>query len=213
MNIPLNLLVGPVVFGLFLLLFLYLHIKASNKKHQADLEMIRNNTLIINQWIRQMQPQNLEQYTMKKSPDYLEVLESIDLKELNVLEFGVGEGALSKMIWDQNPRSWLGYEIDNRYGLVPTNNHQLMVGDFTQANFDWLCTHWCFISNPPYSKLQFIEDNILSKVYDAIIMIPQSKRDKYVLMGFRTVATLEGSDFIPASEGKHLVMRRGFFNA
>lgn len=213
MNIPLNLLIGPVVLCLFLLLFLYFYVRASNKQNKAELDTIRNNTLIINQWIRQVQPQDLEQYTMKHSRQYQDCLESINLKELNVLEFGVGEGALSKMIWDQNPRSWLGYEIDNRYGLVPSNNHQLIIGDFTQANFNFLCTHWCFISNPPYSKLQFIEDNILTKVYDAIIMVPQSKRDKYVLLGFTTVATLEGEDFVPASEGKHLVMRRGFFNA
>lgn len=181
----------------------------SIQEHSKWIQDFRENTKVLMLALNQVKP-DLQQYTMNHSLEYQECLESIDLSNKNVLELGVGEGALSQMIWEQSPKSWTGYEIDDQYQLVPAENQQLIIGDFTKVNFSHLCEHWCLISNPPYNTLKFIEENILTRIYDAIIMIPQSKRDKYVLMGFELVTTIDGTDFTPSSEGKHLVMKRGF---
>lgn len=74
-------------------------------------------------------------------------------------------------------------------------------GDREQSEF-------CLVSNPPYSLLDWISNEILPWVHDALLLIPLRLREDYP--DFSVVGRLDGRHFTPRSEGHHLLIQRGF---
>src|SRR3989344_4906149 len=133
----------------------------------------------------------LEQHMLAATAGYRSLLESISLSGRIVLEFGIGTGVLTSLVLAQHPLKVIGYEIDpdlSRHIQHP--NLTVETRDIKKVDYDTLTTEHCIISNPPYSCLDYIKQNIIDKhqVRDCILMVSEKKRDLFP--DFRTVLVL-----------------------
>ncbi len=149
------------------------------------------------------------QYTVNVQP-FQKVLSEVDLNLMTILEFGIGNGDLTNLILQRNPRIVLGYEINPN--LIMPEHEKLIINfkDFTEENFKWLRNGKCgVICIPPQKKLEDVKEIIEQNNIDhAIITVPKSK--KKLFPEFEVVEELKGTDFTPERRGVHLVLRKGF---
>lgn len=153
-----------------------------------------------------------QQHMLKNREDFSIELQDLNLDGLTVVELGVGTGELTKIISDRKPKKIIGYEIDPN--IVPeelATAIELHIDDFTRCNLDiFKDPSVCLITNPPYNQLKFIKDQIIDKynIKNVQIMAPASERSMFE--EFNVIGEMDGSVFLPPSDGKHLILRKGF---
>lgn len=150
-----------------------------------------------------------QQHMLNNKMLYDSILSPSTIEGKKILELGVGTAMLTNLICKYNPEKIRGYEIDESFSSFIPKDVEMIYGDFTQEDFSFIDDSWVVISNPPYETLGFIEEKILSKTKNAIIMIPEKRMRDYSNMGFGKFLTFEGKDFYPPSKGEHLVVARG----
>lgn len=129
------------------------------------------------------------------------------LRGRDVIEFGVGTGALTQLILDAGARSVVGYEILPNICTVTDPRLTLHTADFTKAPIT-LNRHKAIVANPPYSTLRFLAERVFVHTPDVILMVPP--RELHLFPDFEEAFRMSGTDFDPPARGVHLVIRRGF---
>lgn len=151
-----------------------------------------------------------ELHVLKDLDSYRRILGVV--KGRRVVEYGVGTGALTKLLLEAGAEWVYGYEI------VP-GICEAVDPRFTLQNADYTRYAWnahlgtCVVANPAYSTLPYLIENVLPCVFDAILMVPPSYLEQMRAMGFALAFTLEGDAFEPVAKGLHHVMIRGFGEA
>lgn len=127
----------------------------------------------------------------------------------DVVEFGAGRGALTRLLLDGGARSVEAWEID------PS-----LPSPFPDARLTW---RWRDILSaeeadvdgrsvaafPPYATLPFLLD-LCRGVPDLLLMVPPKRLPACEATGMRLVAELGGRAFDPPSTGRHLIVARGW---
>lgn len=159
---------------------------------------------------------SLEQHFLSQASvnKFTQTLQSICLGNLKVLEIGVGAGAITiPIIKTFSETKILGYEIDEdvckHLNIFPSL--QLIIKDATKEDYSFLSNEYCIISSPPYSLLSLIKNLIDKyKIQNALLFVSEKKL-KY-FPDFEVCFELSGEDFVPASTGRHFLIKRGFKN-
>jgi len=143
------------------------------------------------------------------------VLQSISLKNSNILDIGAGTGIISNLILNQNVKKLTINEYDSNICYNTNKNVQILKGDFRKINFDKIISRNNFgiISNPPYNLLSDLRDFIdYHKISNVILIIP-AWRYSELFTDFQIVGALKNTDFLPAGQSKndvHLIIQKGF---
>ncbi|MDX1901385.1 MAG: rRNA adenine N-6-methyltransferase family protein [Gammaproteobacteria bacterium] len=148
---------------------------------------------------------------------YNKLLSNLDLTNVTVLEFGAGDGVLTEIILDQNPKKIIAYEFseilaDKLKMRLDSPLLDLRVADFTKEDFSYLEEgQYVVISNPPYSTIQFLQEKVIQpyRINDVIMMTSSTKKQKY-FSDYEVAFSLEEKDFSPPARGNHFVMQKGF---
>ncbi len=155
-----------------------------------------------------------EQHELIATDVYGVYLETLSLANYKVLELGFGQGALTHLIAQQNPKAYLGVEIDTDLDpKIDKENFTFRYEDFLATNFDFLNEgNWVLIANPPYSCLQYIVDEIVAKypLKGSLLMIPGRERPRFASLGFKEVLLFNGDQFEPKANGTHWIVKQGF---
>jgi 16S rRNA A1518/A1519 N6-dimethyltransferase RsmA/KsgA/DIM1 with predicted DNA glycosylase/AP lyase activity len=96
-----------------------------------------------------------EQHVLVNVVHHRELLATLNLSGRHVLEFGVGTGALTKLVLERDPEAVIGYEIDPSLCQLRDSRLTLHEGDLTQAHFSYLAGagKYCIIANPRMNVL------------------------------------------------------------
>lgn len=155
-----------------------------------------------------------EQYFLVQDERHRAALEKLPLKGRWVLEIGVGQGALTKLLLERGAKV-LGYEIEPGLCRLAHENLVLVEGDVRERsnivhdpNANVRSSDWAFISNPPYQLLPWIQENVVNIIHDALILIPELARSDFP--DFEVVDQLTGEMFSPLSSAIHFLIQRGF---
>lgn len=162
----------------------------------------------------------IQKSTVKNNP-FKQILKQMDLTLFTILEFGVGNGELTNLILERNPRIVLGYAFnangscngDSSEECNETLHHNKLVlsyKDFREESFRWLKNGKCgVICIPPPETVEDVKEIIEeNRIENAILTIPKSK--KQLFPDFEVAAELKGTDFNPARESSQLVLKKGF---
>lgn len=147
---------------------------------------------------------------------YQELLKRFNLTDFSVIEFGAGDGVLTKIILEAAPKELIAYEIEPELAdalqkKLPDPRLKLKIMDFTKEDFSFLSEgKWCIISNPPYSTIPFLNELIKKYQIEDVIMMTSPKKQAMFFSDYTEEFTLEGSDFEPPATGIHSVVRKGF---
>jgi 16S rRNA A1518/A1519 N6-dimethyltransferase RsmA/KsgA/DIM1 with predicted DNA glycosylase/AP lyase activity len=156
-------------------------------------------------------PHDTEQHMLANLEPHRTWLAGIDLAGRGVVEFGVGTGALTRLILERNPARIIGYEIDPDLCTVTDSRLELRIGDLRTMDYAYLADpSWCVIANPPYDCLEFLARNVLDcyGVADVLLMVSPKRLDLFP--GYVEAFRLTGDAFTPPSTGEHPVLQRGF---
>jgi 16S rRNA A1518/A1519 N6-dimethyltransferase RsmA/KsgA/DIM1 with predicted DNA glycosylase/AP lyase activity len=151
-----------------------------------------------------------EQHFLRSFGEFETLLDGCSLAGRNVLEIGVGDGAVTRLLTKRGARV-LGYEIDP--GVLPAEieGAEFRVADATQEDLSFLTSDWACVSVPPYELLPWLLKTLDERgIADAVVMASRKKASMLEDAGFRYAFTLDGSAFEPASTGEHHVLIRGF---
>lgn len=163
-----------------------------------------------------MTPLN-EEHMLSNTKLYSRLLANLNLENITVVEFGAGDGVLTEIILKQNPRKLIAYELSESLAIKLKNKlHSpaldLRIADFTKVDFSYLNQgNHVIISNPPYSTIPFLQEQIINvyKIPDIIMMTSLKKKQKY-FSDYQLAFRLGPNDFTPPADGEHLVVQKGF---
>lgn len=158
-----------------------------------------------------------EQHMLRNIKPYAKLLGNLDLTQATVIEFGAGDGALTQEILKQTPKKLIAYEIDStlvaKLKKLTSSALDVKITDFTKEDFSYLKQEgrYVIISNPPYSAIPFLQENVIKKygIHDVIMMTSQKKKQEH-FDGYELAFTHKGDDFSPPASGEHFVMKKGF---
>lgn len=153
-----------------------------------------------------------EQHFLTSLIPYKQLLSSLNLTDFTILEFGIGHGEITQLILEQNPKKVIGYEIDAHLVQISNPLLEVSIGDFTQMNFDFLHFGgpYAIISNPPYSTLPFIKEQLIDRynILDVILMM--SPKYQNLFPNYNPLLIFDGTAFTPPSHAQHYVYGTGF---
>lgn len=151
-------------------------------------------------------------HVLKELQRYRELLQSISLKGRQVIEIGVGTGALTQLILERDPQSVIGYEILNGLCKIDDPRLHLTIGDATTQAWPAIHSAQCLIANPPYSLIPWLVEKLEAyspQLHDVILMVNPKNLPSFP--DFDRVFCLDGKAFEPETEAmEHWVIRRGF---
>lgn len=127
----------------------------------------------------------------------------------DIVEFGAGQGGLTRLLLDGGARSVEAWEIDPTLGS-PSADPRLSwrTRDILSAVAADVAGR-SVAAFPPYATLPFLLD-LCVDVPDLMLMVPPKRLGACGAAGLRTVAELGGDAFDPPSTGAHLIVARGW---
>lgn len=166
-------------------------------------------------------PEHEAHYTKNPTP-FAKVLESINLHGLDVVDIGLGGGAIAELAFRQGARKVIAYEINperketkafiekcRREGW----NLELHTGDFRKEDLSyWNNGHTAIVSNPPYALLPDIAEHMEKNkpVGSLLLMSAWRYGQNYKPRQHEVKARQWGQDFSPPAHGDHYIVMSGF---
>jgi SAM-dependent methyltransferase len=159
-----------------------------------------------------------ELHVLTKTDAYQAALNEL-IPGRDVLELGVGTGALTKLILEAGAKSVVGYEILPDVCDLKNPRFTLVTADYT-TELDYLAKPgWSgvearrlvLVANPAYSTLPFIKEHVLPHIENAVIMVGEKQLQEFKELGFRILFWLTGDAFEPKAKGMHYVLARGLY--
>ncbi|NBO19086.1 MAG: hypothetical protein EBV03_07670 [Proteobacteria bacterium] len=166
-------------------------------------------------------PEHEAHYTKNPTP-FAKVLESINLHGLDVVDIGLGGGAIAELAFRQGARKVIAYEINperketqefvekcRREGW----NLELRTGDFRKEDLSyWNNGHTAVVSNPPYALLPDIAAQMEKNkpVGSLLLMSAWRYGQDYKPRQHEVKARQWGQDFSPPAHGDHYIVMSGF---
>jgi 16S rRNA A1518/A1519 N6-dimethyltransferase RsmA/KsgA/DIM1 with predicted DNA glycosylase/AP lyase activity len=127
----------------------------------------------------------------------------------DIVEFGAGRGALTRLLLDAGDAEVEAWEIDPELAKpFPDSRLTWVTADILDASPHSLRGR-AVAAFPPYALLPFILD-LCSGLPHILLMVPPKRMAQVEGMGFRLLETFDGDAFEPTSKGNHLVVARGF---
>lgn len=153
----------------------------------------------------------LEHHQLTRTGYYPDLLSICDLPRRKVVEFGAGEGFLTKLILAKNPMHVTAYEIVPNLCKIRHGSLTLKTMDFTEEDYSYLRKDHCVIAHPPISRLAFVL-NLLDQhqINDALLLVTEKEVSDMEALGFTTQLVFAGDAFEPEVTGFFFVMKRGF---
>ena len=143
----------------------------------------------------------MDQHFLKLTKPYEDLLKSIPLKDQNIMEIGVGTGALTQLIHACNPRLINGFEIDTSLVPPPIPSLDLIYDDILTTNLDFLESgEFYLISNPPYCILPQIKERIIDRYPFKGIIMMVSQKYRPLFPDMTIALTFDHTDFIPETK-------------
>lgn len=154
----------------------------------------------------------LEQHFLNTPSILQEVLRTLQRQGRTVLEFGAGQGAITRLLLNEGVAEIHAFELDE--ALWPHLQLPRVIvhgGDLQQLRVLPEGVHPCSVSAPPYSCLPHLVHILdLHGVWDVVTFAPRSKVMDLLDAGFRVAQRISGSCFDPPSTGEHCILVRGF---
>lgn len=150
----------------------------------------------------------LEQHMLRDTHTLRHLIAQANLAGEEVLEVGAGDGAVTSLILQENPRRLVAYEIER--GLCGLRDPRLDLREEDFLRSAWEQFHgFSFVSVPPYELLPYLRAmmDALPSMEKAILLIPP--RLQSMFSDFTVKAVLPGSVFEPPSKGEHLLLSKG----
>ncbi len=151
-----------------------------------------------------------QQYYLVQLDEYRALLRTLDLRDYDVVEIGVGDGALTRLVLERSPRRIVGYEIDPPTNTVSDPRLDFRRGDITQEDLSiFQHSGVALISNPPYVLLPFIRRIVDSyKLERVVLMVPE--RALSMFPEFEICFSVDGSAFMPSPpiSTRHYVIKK-----
>lgn len=137
------------------------------------------------------------------------ILKSLPLKGKKVLEIGAGHGELTNIILKQDVALLEAYEIEEGLCKLPNSSNFRLFEVDARTIKPKHYRGYCLISNPPYQLLPLVRQIIKeAEIEDVLLMIPERRFGEFP--GYTIAANITGEVFDPPSNGRHILIGKGF---